>query len=59
MMAEIVNLKLHRKRKARADKDSEAAVNRAKFGRAKIERQLTEANRDHEKKRLDDHKLKE
>ena len=58
-MAEIVNLKLHRKRKARAEKESEAAANRAKFGRAKDERKLTKANRDRQKKRLEDHKLEE
>ncbi len=47
-MTEIVNLRQARKRKKRADKDQEAAENRAKFGRTKGEkrRAATEAERD-------------
>src|SRR5262249_31667585 len=37
LMAEIVNLRLARKDKARADKDATAAQNRALFGRSKAE----------------------
>jgi len=59
MMGEILSLKLHRKRKARVTKESEAAANRAKFGRAREERNLTEAKRDRAEKQLDGHKLKE
>ena len=58
-MGEIFSLKLHRKRKARVVAESEAAANRAKFGRAKDERKLTGAKLDQEKKRLDDHKIEE
>lgn len=58
-MGEILSLKLHRKRKARAEKDTDAARNRAKFGRAKDERTLTKSKRDLEMKRLDSHKRDE
>ena len=58
-MGEILSLKLHRKRKARANKESEAAANRAKFGRTKDERKLTAAKRDREKQHLDGHKIEE
>ncbi len=58
-MGEILNLKLHRKRKARAVRESEAAANRTKFGSAKDDRKLTDAKRELESKRLDGHKLEE
>ena len=58
-MGDIVNLKLHRKRKKHAEKETEAANNRARFGRAKDERQLTEAKRARDVKRLDDHKIED
>jgi hypothetical protein len=57
MTAEIVNLRRHRKRKTRTGKDEEAAANRAKFGRAKNEREVTQAKRAQDGKRLDDHKI--
>ncbi|MFM5916292.1 MAG: DUF4169 family protein [Novosphingobium sp.] len=46
-MAEIVNLRLARKAKARAGSAAKAAANRAKFGQTKAERELrkTEAAR--------------
>ena len=37
-MSEIVNLKRHRKRLARADKETKAQENRERFGRSKVER---------------------
>ncbi len=42
-MADIVNLRQARKRKARAEKDSRAEANRIAFGRPKGERRLDEA----------------
>jgi len=42
-MGDIVSLKLHRKRKARAEQEAEAGQNRISFGRSREERQLTEA----------------
>ena len=58
-MAEIVNLKARRKLAARAAKEAQAAENRARFGRAKAEKQLTKAEderarRAHDAKKLDD-----
>lgn len=37
-MAEIVNLRMARKAKARAEQQAEAQANRAKFGRTKAEK---------------------
>jgi len=58
-MADIFNLKLHRKRKARTLKEFEAATNRAKFGRTRDERKLADSKRELDNKRLDSHKLEE
>jgi hypothetical protein len=38
-MAEIVNLRLARKARDRADKQAQASANRAKFGQSKANRQ--------------------
>jgi len=56
MMAEVVNLRGFRKRKARDDKETAAQVNRAAFGRTKSEKQLSKARLALEKKALDKHK---
>jgi Domain of unknown function (DUF4169) len=56
-MAELVNLRLARKRKARAERAGEAAANRAKHGATKAERQRLaheDARADHT---LDAHKI--
>ena len=55
-MAEIVNLRRARKDKARAAKEAKAAANRTRFGRPKAERELTEAARAIETRRLDAHR---
>jgi hypothetical protein len=55
-MAEIINLRKARKAKARADKDAEAAENRAKFGRPKEERSQSEAAKDLLDRKLDAHR---
>jgi hypothetical protein len=55
-MAEIINLRQARKRKAKADKEAKAAANRAAFGRAKDERSLEDARRDRERRHIDSHK---
>ena len=39
MGAEVVNLRQHRKRKARTQAESNASENRARFGRTKAEKQ--------------------
>jgi Domain of unknown function (DUF4169) len=56
MMATVVNLNQFRKRKERADKEAEAARNRAAFGRPKSEKKLTKAQQKLETKQLEDHK---
>jgi hypothetical protein len=55
-MGEIVNLRMARKRKARAAAASQAEQNRITFGRTKQERQLTEAERALEAKKLEAHR---
>lgn len=42
-MSNVVNLRQARKAKARADKASQAEVNRARFGRTKAQRQMDAA----------------
>jgi hypothetical protein len=55
-MAEILNLRQARKRKARADKEIRAAQNRVAFGRPKAERELAEALNEDSARRLDLHR---
>ena len=55
-MAEIINLRQARKRKARADREARATENRIAFGRTKAERTLTKAEQDLAQSRLDSHK---
>ena len=59
MMAEVVNLRSFRKRKAREDKETVVQVNRAAFGRTKSEKELSKAKLALEKKALDKHKRDE
>ncbi|HTM76025.1 MAG TPA: DUF4169 family protein [Devosia sp.] len=58
-MADIVNLRTARKRKARAADAEVAAENRVKFGRTKAEKDLAKAKSDQAAKRLDGHKREE
>ena len=51
-MAEIVNLRLARKKKARADKESRASENRIAFGRSKAERDASKAENEIAQRRL-------
>jgi hypothetical protein len=55
MTAEIVNLRQVRKQKARADKERQAAQNRAKFGRSKEARDLESAETARHRRALDAH----
>jgi ribosomal protein S2 len=52
-MGDIVNLRQVRKRAARKDREAEAAVNRAKFGRTKTERTLQQNETEKLRKALD------
>jgi hypothetical protein len=56
-MTQIVNLRQARKRKLRADKDQQAAENRAKYGRTKGEKQRVAAEADRESRNLDQARL--
>ena len=58
-MAEIVNLRTVRKRKARDEKAETAAQNRVVFGRTKAEKDLTTAKGEQAAKKLDGHKREE
>ncbi len=55
-MAEIINLRQARKAKKRAEKEAEAAENRAKFGRLREERSQSEAAKDLLDRKLDAHR---
>ncbi|MDP3896918.1 MAG: DUF4169 family protein [Mesorhizobium sp.] len=55
-MAEIVNLRLARKRKAREDEADRAAANRALHGRTKAEKRADRATRDQAARFLDGHR---
>ena len=56
-MADIINLRQARKHKQRADKDRQAAENRAKHGRTKGEKQRDAADADRARRQLDQSKL--
>ena len=56
-MAEIINLKQARKRKARDEKNKAAEANRRAFGRTKAEKQVTKLEKTRAEKLLDGHKL--
>jgi hypothetical protein len=55
-MGDIVNLRQARKRAVRKDRESEAAANRARFGRTKAERALKQGEAERLRKDLDNAK---
>lgn len=55
-MAEIINLRQARKRKARTDKDKAAEANRLAFGRTKADKQVTRLEKERTDKALDAHR---
>ena len=57
-MADPVNLRLFRKRKARAEKELQAAENRALHGRTKSERERERLEAEKSASLLDGHRLK-
>ena len=57
VLAEIVNLKQARKRRARAQKDAKAKRNRLAFGRTKAERRRDEAEQARSRRLLERHRL--
>ncbi|PLX36445.1 MAG: DUF4169 domain-containing protein [Hyphomicrobiales bacterium] len=56
MGAEIVNLRQARKKKARTEREAEAAANRTRFGRTKAEKSLTKARDDKARRDIDAHR---
>jgi hypothetical protein len=56
-MGEIINLRRAKKQKARAEKEREAASNRAHFGTGKSERKVTLARSEKERSTLEGKKL--
>ncbi|MFD1743889.1 DUF4169 family protein [Rhizobium helianthi] len=57
MCADVVNLRMARKAKARSEKEREAEQNRISFGRTKQEKSLTTALNRKAEKTLDQGKL--
>lgn len=55
-MAELINLRLHKKSLVRAEKSQNAEANRQKFGQTKADRELTNAKAKLVSKTLDGHK---
>jgi Domain of unknown function (DUF4169) len=55
-MGDIINLRRDRKNKARDDAANVAEANRLKFGRSKVEREVTEATKALSERSLDAHK---
>ncbi|WP_289034286.1 DUF4169 family protein [uncultured Roseibium sp.] len=55
MSADIVNLRQARKKKARSDREKQAAENRTTFGRSKAEKQLSQKTETLTSARLDGH----
>jgi hypothetical protein len=58
-MGDVLSLKLHRKRKARAEKEAEAGQNRITHGLTRAERELVEARNEKAIKDLDAKKREE
>ena len=58
-MAQIVNLRTARKRKAREEEAAKAEQNRILFGRTKAEKNKSKAEAELAARRLDGHKLED
>ena len=56
LTADVVNLRNFRKQKARAEREAEAAENRAKFGQSKPEKLKRKKNAELDTRRLDQSK---
>lgn len=56
-MGDVVNLRQRRKAADRANREAEAAANRAKFGRSKAEKQAARAEAALEARRFEGHRL--
>lgn len=56
-MADFINLKLARKEKARREREREAAANRLRFGRTKVQKAVDRQSRAGAEKALDGKQL--
>ena len=56
-MATVVNLRIERKRAKRRQTEQEAATNRLAYGRPKTGQNLERAQRDKERRSLDQHRI--
>lgn len=56
-MGDVINLRLHRKRKDREEREAAAAENRVKHGRTKAEKETARAVVDLQVRRHDAHRL--
>ena len=56
-MAEVVNLRQARKRRDRAERETEAEANRIKHGLGKAEKTLASARREQDARKLEGHRL--
>jgi hypothetical protein len=52
-MAEIINLRMARKARARAETEQQAAENRAKFGRSKAQKAIERTDAERQARTLD------
>ena len=57
MTADLINLRLKRKDKARTERAAEATANRARFGRTGAEKARARMENEQTKDRLDGHRL--
>jgi hypothetical protein len=56
-MGDVINLRLHRKRRDREQREGQAAENRAKHGRTRAEREQDRAVVELESRKLDQHRM--
>ena len=56
-MGDVVNLRQFRKVRQRKESERQADANRLTFGRTKLEREMSQTERDRNAQRLDGHKL--
>lgn len=56
-MSDIINMRLVRKAKKRADDEQSAATNRAKHGRSKAEKKIEKSEKDRAARLLEGHLL--
>lgn len=56
-MAEVINLRLARKTRARREAEAQASANRAKFGRTKAQKAAEDAARERLARHVDGHAL--